>query len=185
MRVGTGSSSGGGVFLFIWEEDYFSHLMEVITSVPITKEKDSWTYIDGGIFTVRYMFSYLCKKFLPPSPLVLSSVGVTARVWESWTPLKVIIFSWQALLGKLPTRGNLFQRWIIMDGEASCCVFCAGARESENHLFSCPTTWLVWLKIHRWLGLTSVLPEFISSLLESFLTWYRKKKNGFKGVLLV
>ncbi|CAJ2675952.1 unnamed protein product [Trifolium pratense] len=57
--------------------------------------------------------------------------------------------------------------------------------ESENHLFStCTTSWLVWSKVHRWFGLISVLPDSVSSLLNSFLNCYRKK-NGFKGVLLV
>jgi hypothetical protein len=56
---------------FNWEEESLSELMELITPAPITKEEDSWSYIDGGIFTVRYMYFYLYKKFLPPLLLLL------------------------------------------------------------------------------------------------------------------
>ncbi|GAU32090.1 hypothetical protein TSUD_152950 [Trifolium subterraneum] len=172
---------------FTWEYELFNHLMEVIMPVPITKEDDSWSFIDGGMFTVRYMYFYLYKKLFPPSPLLLGSVGVFTRIWESWAPLKVMVFSWQALLGRLPTRRNLARRRVIIDdGEAVGCVWCGGASESENHLFStCVTAWLVWAKILRWFGLVSVLPDSISSLIESFLLCFGKKKNGFKGALLV
>jgi hypothetical protein len=126
------------------------------------------------------------QKIPPPSPFVLDSVGTVTRIWKSWAPLKVIVFSWQSFLGRLPTRENLVRRRIIVDGEGAGCALCVGGRELENHLFSsCATAWLVWSKVHRWFGLTSVMPESISSLLESFLSCFRVKKNGAKGILLV
>jgi hypothetical protein len=57
-----------------------------------------------------------------------------AQVWSSWAPSKVIVFSWQELLSRLPTRANLVCRGIVPTGEASWCLWCEGEIESENHL---------------------------------------------------
>jgi hypothetical protein len=44
--------------------------------------------------------------------------------WKSLAPLKVIIFSWQLLLGRLPTKENLAKRGV--GGNApNHCVCCA------------------------------------------------------------
>jgi hypothetical protein len=77
--------------------------------------------------------------------------------------LKVIVFSWQALLGRLPTRANLLIRGIIQEDEAAGCLACAEARESENHLLvACPLACRVWAMVHKWFGLNTVLPDSIS-----------------------
>jgi hypothetical protein len=44
---------------------------------------------------------------------------------------------------------------------------------------------LGWFGLKFTVGLTSMLPEFTSFLLESFLICFRVKKNGAKGILLV
>jgi hypothetical protein len=60
---------------------------------------------------------------------------LVAGIWESWTPLKVVFFFWQALLGRLPTRGNLANIGVLpLDGQEGC-PFCNHAFESEDHLF--------------------------------------------------
>jgi hypothetical protein len=55
--------------------------------------EDSWLFLGGGDFTVNLMYHYLYNRFSPSSPLVLASVGSLAKVWMSWTPSKVIVFS--------------------------------------------------------------------------------------------
>ncbi|MCI85450.1 hypothetical protein A2U01_0106729, partial [Trifolium medium] len=44
------------------------------------------------------------------------------KVWKSWTPSKVVVFSWQLLQDRLPTHRNLWQRGVIGDVSASTCV---------------------------------------------------------------
>jgi hypothetical protein len=72
---------------------------------------------------------------------VLAPIRVIAlaKVWDSWTPSKVIVFSWQTFLERLPTSSNLAHREIVLIGEAASCLDYLAAMESENHLFvSCP-----------------------------------------------
>jgi hypothetical protein len=48
--------------------------------------------------------------------------------------LKVIVFSWQTLFGRIPTRANLLTRGIIQEDEGELCSACAEFRETKNHL---------------------------------------------------
>jgi hypothetical protein len=107
------------------------------------------------LFSVSALYMYLYNKFFPPSRVGLNSVNTIAKVWDSWAPNKVVVFSWQALLGRLPTKENLVKRGISLEGTMVGCVMCGGGRESEDHLFAaCSTTWELWSKVHRWFGLT-------------------------------
>ncbi|GAU42370.1 hypothetical protein TSUD_350360 [Trifolium subterraneum] len=135
---------------FVWEEELYRHLLEVIASVPITKALHSWVFALGGQFSISSLYTFLYKKFLPPSPTSLVTKRTVAKVWGSWAPLKVIVFSWQALLGRLPTRDNLARRDIVFQGAEACYVFCGGANETENHLLA---SW------HGWFG-----PRYIGGL---------------------
>ncbi|GAU31969.1 hypothetical protein TSUD_359140 [Trifolium subterraneum] len=116
----------------------------------------------------------------------LHSIAVVAQVWGSWTPSKVIIFSWQTLPGRLPTRENLVRRGVLPLDASAQCPCCDGEIESEDHLLvTCPLARAVWSLVHRWFVVISVVPSTLSSMCESFLKICRKGKNGTKGVLLV
>jgi hypothetical protein len=71
-------------------------------------------------------------------PLLLLDVPrhqIVMGIWESWTPLKVIVFSWQTLLRWLLTTGNLAKRGVIPLGGQEDLPFCNHTLESEDHLF--------------------------------------------------
>ncbi|KAK2449929.1 hypothetical protein QL285_009079 [Trifolium repens] len=149
---------------WVWEEVLFSKLLEKLALASISRKEDSWSFIGGGVFTVNLKYHFLYDRFSPMSSLVLAPAGSLAKVWRSSSPSKVIVFSWQALLGRLPTRSNLCRRGVVLVG-GSTCVFCGLFDEVENHLFaSCSWAWLVWLKVFKWFGIVPVLPHSMVSI---------------------
>jgi hypothetical protein len=171
--------------LWGWEEDLYLKLLEKIVLVSIAHKEDSWSFLLGGPFSVSLMYQFLYKRFSPSSPLVLASAGSLAKVWRSWAPSKVIVFSWQALLGSLPTCSNLVRRRVFLVEDSSC-IFCGSVGESENHIFaSCSMAWAVWLKVFNWFGMTPVLPHSMSSIFETFCAWGARRKLSIQGVLMV
>jgi hypothetical protein len=117
---------------FLWEDRLHKKLLEAIIPVPISKAVDSWSFELGSTFSVSSLYMYLYKTFLPPSPYGLNSIETIAKVWGTWRRPKSLFFSWQALLGRLPTRVNLTSRGIYMDGVEACCVLCGDDREIED-----------------------------------------------------
>ena len=73
-----------------------------------------------------------------------------SRVWKSGAPSKVVVFSWQLLLDRIPTKLNLSHRGVPRPVGGLGCVFCD---ESSVHLFlSCLSILPVWYQVSRWLG---------------------------------
>jgi hypothetical protein len=103
-------------------------LKELIEGVTLNNGDDTWIYWHeiGCLYTVCANYSYLYKRFLPLSPTNAAKVGFESKVWGSWTPSKVLDFSWKALLGLFPTRLKLGYRWIIPHGEATICTWSVG-----------------------------------------------------------
>jgi hypothetical protein len=80
----------------------------------------------------------------------------------------------------------LLRRGIDCSEAGVGCILCGGGSENEDHLFAtCPMAWVVWSKVHRWFGMTTVVPGSIGSLFQCFLTCFRNRKRALKGVILV
>ncbi|CAJ2660747.1 unnamed protein product [Trifolium pratense] len=70
---------------FNWEEELFKDLLRVIDVVLISKEEDSWSHVNGGIYSASSNYSFLYQKFHSSSlSLGLAPIRVIAKVWESW-----------------------------------------------------------------------------------------------------
>jgi len=66
-------------------------------------------------------------------------------VCKSGVPSKVVVFSWQLILDRIPTGFNLVSRGVLLSDGGLGCVFCAVLIESSVHLFlSCPSILPVW-----------------------------------------
>nr|GFB75958.1 RNA-directed DNA polymerase, eukaryota [Tanacetum cinerariifolium] len=94
----------------------------------------------GGVETTSHLFFQCTQKEIyhppttpdPPTDLFLPSSVVATR-WVKHVPIKVNIFAWRARLDRLPTRGNLISRGVLL--ESSYCLNCDLATEDSHHLF--------------------------------------------------
>ncbi|MCI08601.1 putative ribonuclease H protein, partial [Trifolium medium] len=107
--------------LFVWEEELLNQLMAQLGQVTISQVEDSWVCVVGadGKYTVKNGYAFLSENFLPLLELDESECRVLNQVWESLSPMKVQIFSWQLLLHRLPTRANLLVRGVIRSAAQS------------------------------------------------------------------
>ena len=98
--------------LFVWEMDLLDDLLVVASRVSRVTREDVWfwTHSPIGHYSVKLAYSNLIKG-LPASGIHAGVVlQAVSRVWTSWAPSKVVVFSWQLLLDRIPTRSNLI-RW--------------------------------------------------------------------------
>ena len=117
-----------------------------------------------------------------PEGEVLQAIS---RVWKSWAPSKVIIFSWQLLLDRIPSRSNLFRRGVPLPVGGVGCVFCDALSESSVHLFfSCPQFFLMWYQVSKWLGWEFSMPQGLARQFQAF-TGLGVGKRFRLGLLLV
>jgi hypothetical protein len=127
-------------YFFTWEEELYRNLLLPFQVVPLTIEKQSQIYSpDSGGFSVKVNYSYLSSKLPSTTFLSLRQCKVLQRVWCTWAPSKVIVFLWQALLSRIPTKLNLAARGVILVGGYAMYAFCGGGLKSKDHLFIlCP-----------------------------------------------
>ncbi|XP_024636569.1 uncharacterized protein [Medicago truncatula] len=145
----------------------------------------SWTLSLDGRYSVKSACSFLIKDLMVmgiPQGEVLKAVS---RVWKSWAPSKVIVFSWQLLLDMIPSRSNLIRWGISLPEGGVGCVFCDVLSESSAHLFlSCPSFFTVWYQVSRWLGWDFVMPLGLAQQFQVF-TGLGGGKRVRLGLLLV
>jgi len=95
----------------------------------------SWTHSSDGRYLVKSAYSHLLSSLqgpVAPDGVVLEAA---TRVWKSGAPSKVVVFSWQLILDRIPTRINLSLRGVPLPvGVSSAlhrrsrrftCFFCA------------------------------------------------------------
>jgi hypothetical protein len=172
---------------FAWEDELLVQLMELINQVNFSSFQDKWVCGIGvdRDYVVKDGYCFLSNNFLPR--LVSSGdVGrLVKKVWESFAPMKVIIFSWQLMLQRLPTRANLLRRGVIRSPSHAQCVWCGIDLESEDHLFSkCCIAVEVWAAVHSWLGVCTAAPGNTRQSFESFGFPFKCKKTA-KGINLI
>lgn len=108
--------------------DLLADLLVVATRGSRIMKDDEWSWnisLDGR-YSVKSAYSHLIKAL--PKGVVLQAVFA---VWKSWAPSKVIVFCWQLLLDRIPSRCNLIMRSVHLPIEGRGCIFCYGPSESS------------------------------------------------------
>jgi hypothetical protein len=143
------------------EEELVINLENLLNQVHLSTMDDEWKchHPTGGTFTVNSIYSFLSNSISPPPvALVVEKLLLLEYLWKSYVPYKVIVFTCQLLLGRLPTKGNLFKRRIFYETQQRDCLWCPLITESESHLFgrfsfACG----LWYKIYKWIGFSSMV----------------------------
>jgi hypothetical protein len=172
--------------LFVWETDLLHELMLVVTRNSRVNRDDrwSWTHSSDGRYSVKSAYTHLSKS-LPSSVPNGEVLQAVSRVWKSPAPSKVVVFSWQLILDRIPTRLNLSLRGVQIPSGGLGCVFCDAQLESSVHLFlSCPSILPVWYQVSRWFGWEFVSPLGLAQQFLSFTGLGRGKRVRI-GLLLV
>jgi hypothetical protein len=106
------------------------------------------------------------------------------NVWKSAAPSKVIAFSWQLLINRIPTMDNLALRGFPADINGNCPLCNLNAETAEHLFLHCRVSAKIWYEILRWVDHSSMLPP---TLLHSFalLSGCGSGKKGKKGMMLI
>jgi hypothetical protein len=178
---------GENLFKIRWEEVLVANLLEILQSVTFSLEEDSWRWMvdEGGEFTVNTSYHYLVEELTIDAHEDGDVLNVLTQIWESPAPSKVIAFSWQLLLDRIPTRRNLEVRNILPLDTPWECLGCVGSVEDSTHLFLlCPCARWMWGKILNWMGVSIVFPPSLPLLFELVKGAARNAKIH-KGFLLI
>ncbi|GAU48842.1 hypothetical protein TSUD_186170 [Trifolium subterraneum] len=144
---------------FLEDLNLLESLNEILDRSTISTTDDSWYWKhDGsGYYSVKSTFLALSRSTTNEVILSVEEQRLLPKVWKTWAPSKVAVFSWQLLQDRLPTRQNLWHWGVIGDVSASMCVLCGSGPESDDHLFdSCNQISPILHSILRWLGVELV-----------------------------
>jgi hypothetical protein len=140
---------------------------------------------EEGEFSVKSSYCYLVEELEAAGEEEVGLVNVLSHIWESPAPSKIIAFSWQLLLDRIPTWTNLEKRGMLPVGAPWECLGCVGMCENSTHLFlHCPCVMWVWGEIFKWLGISIIIPPSLPLLFEMVKGAARNAKIR-RGYLLI
>jgi hypothetical protein len=144
-----------------------------------------WKYDATGIFSVKSAYSIVeLASRVDVAPPEVPNI-ILAKLWKSWAPSKVIVFSWQLLQNRIPSRQNLLRRRVITDINNTFCVLCGNSVELVDHLFlTCGVSSTVWYSIFRWLGFQCVLPGGVIGMFEFLLGMGTGRRAHLRWLLI-
>lgn len=135
-------------------------------------------------FSAKSAYLQVIKLYRPTVVLNPSIQFAFNNIWKSAAPSKVIAFSWQLMLDRIPTRENLVYRGLPRMDDLVC-PLCNGGAETDVHLFlHCPVAGKLWYEIVWWIDQSLVLPANLSQSLV-LLAGCGISKQGKKGMLLI
>jgi zinc-binding in reverse transcriptase len=117
-------------------------VIDILTSYPFNlalPDTISWSFHISGIFSVHSLYMFLNFGRV--------KVYLASLVWKLYLPLKIKVFIWLALRGKILTRDVLSHRdWC---GSLSC-FFCYFDKFIDHLFVSCDASFTFWNKFNRY-----------------------------------
>ena len=119
-----------------------------------------WLPDSTGSFSCKSAFAWLRKD--DSSPTNFQAKGI----WKLGIPVKVKVFSWLLVLGKLNVHANLQARKPYLSLSPGWCILCKKNNESIDHLFlHCDFSYSLWCKLLKEFDIQWVIPRSCSELL--------------------
>ena len=134
-----------------WELDAIRAFIGLTTNkviTPLAKDILIWKGDALGCFTVKANFN----KLEGVSPYSVP----TKMLWNTYVPLKIGFFAWEAWYGKVLTSSQLKKRGFHL---ASKCPSCGKKEEELKHILNhCPSIWGQWTDLLFAFGASLVCP---------------------------
>ncbi|XP_020228400.1 uncharacterized protein LOC109809480 isoform X3 [Cajanus cajan] len=160
-----------------WRREPFVHegrsvniLLDMLKGLQVISSRQDywrWTYDKDGVFSVKSAYLWLQRSVGGELRNSSDFQLVIKRLWKCKAPIKCLVFCWQVLLNAFPCKSLLQVRGVEL--ENNLCSFCSLFVENPLHLFlMCPMAFNTWLAVAKWLEVTVVFPNSITS---HYLYW--------------
>jgi len=164
-----------------WRRNLFDHesilavnFMEDISSIFIQRNvKDTmvWKAESTGVYSTSSAYRMILNINASAS-----DVRIFKLIWKMNIPPRAATFTWRLLKDRLPTKGNLLRRNIII--QDADCPLCGQVQEEVGHLFfNCQRTLPLWWESMSWLQVVGPLPTAPASHLTQFCEGFRANVN--------
>jgi len=143
----------------------WERLMAILDKMTISEGEDSfvWLLEKSGHYTTRSMYRRLSFRRVVNRRMV--------KLWKSKIPMKLKVFMWMVINGKLQTGVNLMKNnW----RESGKCCLC-GEYENEDHIFfGCVLAITIWACFKEALGWDR-MPRSLQDFFEEWLPLHCSK----------
>ena len=135
-------------------------ILETIKVSPAVEDRREWIVDSSGIFSCKSAFIWMRKDVSLP-------VNLQAKViWKLTIPVKVKVFSWLLVLGKVSVHTTFQKRRPYQLLSPGWCVLCKKDNESIDHLFlHCEFSSRLWCNFLKELGRLWVIQKSTMELL--------------------
>ena len=128
-----------------WELEEVDNFFESLHDHSLSMDSEDsveWVDTKSGIFSVKSFYSSLASKGADPFP--------HDTAWNSWAPVGVHFFAWEATWGKILTLDQLKKRgWKL----PKRCYMCKEEEETSDHiLLHCPKALILWQLVFALFG---------------------------------
>lgn len=139
--------------IFGWEEELLTEFRLVIDQIELRVDREDiwlWVYNFDGSYSSKSAYRQIQKLSQSlADQWEFSNNTFFESFWFNLVPLKVLTFSWQMILDRIPTLINLDRRNI-----AGLCPLLAKCQTTIHLLFTCNLSFLVWGKLYNLAGVS-------------------------------